>query len=847
MGSVLEESKRLSSLGYNVLPTRRGKKSPGIESWKQYQTKRSDAMVESWWSTGSRYVGVWTVTGKISELAVLDCDSPEAEAFCERYIGAEMRATARVKTSKGHHYWFRLEAGEEIESWALHEGVVSLDFKAEGGGVMTPPSPHPDGGFYSWEVDIEEILPCPSWLKDRGVGAKARLKGEMTTEGNGGPDDGPGEEAPQVRSMLDQLLNNPPTEGGRNEWLIRVCGHLARMVPFVDAYHALVKQANKSLDTPLDDAEVVKTATSAWEMEQSKGHTTIEQLREQGIQAGEPNESNGFLISGGIAILCTALVERNDKKQEVLLPWSDFDIEVLGVIESGEKTDYLVKLHTTRKVIECKINGATIGSTRELIIWLAERQCSIVAPVGDNHPRIAVSARLLRYVKSQDAPVYQSVDALGWNDEAGGFICHEGIIRAGVIEAAAFGDTRPAPILQEWAPYHYGFVGTREGAQAVLREVLTFHDETVCAVYGAWWAACFLKEQIIGQTALFPFMALEAPSESGKTTGFFSLMMQMSGNTEGHGEYTMAVLRDRVSSHKNGPVWVDDISNPESTLDLIRQATSGGSRSKKGDNRHSQETVTFVSPIVMSAEGLQALSTEKALADRAIRLTVPSPVDRRSLNDSSKPQWDDIVNLQLQWRRDLTQLAGHYASLALECLPMVESLGELRLGGVGGRFNDSMAILRLGARVLEHMGATSDVISTVDAWTHSQMTDYDPNANLLTQAILPWMWRELGYPANSNHGSVVFRDKDGAIYYREEALADAWRARHGLTARERQLGSLDSIRDQRRRLGIEGVGVGRRVRPDSDHKVRYQRLGVEESRAVVELSGWADVEEGKML
>lgn len=847
---MLEQAKQLASLGFNPLPTRRGKKSPGVESWKKYQRERTDPMIETWWGTGSGYVGIWTATGAISGLVVLDCDSAEAETFWRGLIGAEMEATTCVKTAKGHHYWFAIGAGQKVESFAVHdeETGISFDVKAEGGGVMTPPSPHPFGGFYSWVREPDAIFPCPSLLLDKGRGALARMKGETTTEANGDATEDEGaEDAGPVRTLLEQLLNNPPAEGGRNEWMIRVLGHLSKMMPFEDAYHAMAKQINKSLEVPLDEAELRKTANSAWEMEQTKGPDTIANLRQQGIVSGEPEAGNGWLVGSGTALLCPAMVGEGETKHEALLAWADFDLKTLGVIKGGENTDYLVELRSAYGALECKVSGKVLGSTRDLTVWLAERRVSVMPPVKDMNARQSVAGRLLRYINSQDAPVYTSVNALGWADEVSGFITHEGIILAGSMEAQAFGDTRPAPILGEWAPYHYGFEGTREGARGVLAEVMTFHDEEVCAVYGAWWAACFLKEQIVQRTALFPFMALEAPSESGKTTGYFSLMMQLSGNREGHGEYTMAVLRDRVSAHKNGPVWIDDMSDPAQVLDLIRQATSGGSRSKKGENRHSQETVTLVAPIVMSAEGLQALSTEKALSDRAIKLTVPSPVGRMSLSDSSRPQWDDITDLQLQWQRNLTQLAGHYCSMALECLPMVEDLQSLRPAGGGGRFNDSMAILRLGARVLVELGADEGVIATVDAWVENRTHIYDPNANLLTQAVLPWAWRDLNYPVTATHGVVVFRDRDGHIWYREAALADMWGRRNSLTARERQLGSLESLRDQRRRLGVEGTGSAKRTAPGGSPSVRYQRLPIEVSATVAEAAGWDDEQPETLL
>jgi hypothetical protein len=84
------------------------------------------------------------------------------------------------------------------------------------------------------------------------------------------------------------------------------------------------------------------------------------------------------------------------------------------------------------------------------------------------------------------------------------------------------------------------------------------------------------------------------------------------------------------------------------------------------------------------------------------------------------------------------------------------------------------------------------------------------------------------------------------MWYREEKLADMWAARREITDRERQLGSLDSMRDQRRRLwGIEGNGQRLRV---GEQQLRYQRLSAIISEPIVEAAGWSEgPEDGKML
>ena len=852
--NVLDSANHLAELGFNPLPTRRGKKSPGLPSWQEYQRKRADDKIKAWWGPGSTYTGIWVVCGSISGLVVLDCDIPEAEIAWRSILGETLDQTTCVRTSKGRHYWFRLpnsdgagnppppgarvEHGQgAVKSWSWEDADKRhwFDVKAEGGGVMAPPSEHPDGGYYEWIRGPEYIVDAPDAVLDGGTTWAAYVETaaqEIQDGGHGRLVGGAAE-----TSRLSALLATGVEVGSRNNWLTQVAGHYAKIIPYEDAYRETVIMANNSLAEPLDQGEVDKVTSSVWKAERHKGMVSPEQLREQGLVVGEPAEDNGWLIGTGDHILCPVLVKGdNDKLHETLTNWADFDIKVQGVLKGEERTDYLVELRTQFGAVTCQLSGSVLGRSLELQKWLAERRCSIITPQGALHGKVPEAKRFQRYVQAQSrsAPQYKTVESLGWHDIAGGFITHEGIIRAGATKVDPYGDIRPDPKLLNWAPYTYGFAGSRGAARDVLKEVLSFHDEMVTAVFGSWWAACFLKAHIEKETALFPFMALRAASESGKTTGFFALMMQLSGNKEGHGEYTSAVLRDRVSAHKNGVVWIDDVTNMDETWDTVRQATMGGGRTKKSQDRYTQEYVKLVAPIAISAEGMEPLTTEKALADRAILLSVPSPTGRTSLRPGreGRPQWDDILDLMAQWKHDLTQLAGWYVSMALEQRPLLDELKTLRIGG--GRHGDKLATLRVGARVLEAMSGAEQVVELVDRWAAFEAETYIKGDNILTTEILPVLWKSNFFARHPGMDTAVYADAHGTIHYNERLVAEQWASRRSLTFRQRQLGSMDSLVSQRRDLGIEGTGRRIRVGNRKDNlALRFHTLNPEMSQLVI--------------
>lgn len=122
-------------------------KIPSLLSWKKWQSERaSTQQLEEWKKT--RKNNVWAiVTGKISNIFVIDCDTHEAVTKFSTIFAVE----PNVKTQKGAHFYFRYPNDiNKIKS--VSKGIKSfpdMDVKADGGYVC----------FYNGNYEINNLVP----------------------------------------------------------------------------------------------------------------------------------------------------------------------------------------------------------------------------------------------------------------------------------------------------------------------------------------------------------------------------------------------------------------------------------------------------------------------------------------------------------------------------------------------------------------------------------------------------------------------------------------------------------------------------------------------------------------
>ena len=232
--------------GFSVIPIGIDKK-PLISAWKEYQSRKpTKEDIINWCSTLSPY-GIGIVTGKISRIVVLDVDVGADTS------GLELPPTSSVKTGGGGwHYYYKYSFDVILSSYNGFRH--KMDFKAEGGYVIAPPSTHQSGKNYEWAVPFENtnnLAEIPDWLLQE-------IKNK------------------RERPALVEIIKGVP-KGNRNETTATLVGKLLHYLPPQehDAVWQFVDEWNRLNKPPLDFTELRRTFESILKYNVEKSNDTF--------------------------------------------------------------------------------------------------------------------------------------------------------------------------------------------------------------------------------------------------------------------------------------------------------------------------------------------------------------------------------------------------------------------------------------------------------------------------------------------------------------------------------------------------------------------------------------------
>lgn len=245
--SAEEAARSYLTRGWSVVPVQSRSKRPLIK-WEPLQHSRPKEKDVAAWFQRWPDANVAVVTGEISGLVVLDVDPRHGGD--DSVIDLERRSSPLPDTIEaitgggGRHIYFLHPGGVLRNRVGLAPGV---DLRGDGGMIIAPPSIHPNGRRYEWEVshhpDEVELAPMPPWLL-------ALARGEAPFLGHS-------------LSHWQDLIRQGVAEGERNNAIASLTGHLLwhGVDPAVAA--ELLHCWNRvRCRPPLSDKEVAQTVES---------------------------------------------------------------------------------------------------------------------------------------------------------------------------------------------------------------------------------------------------------------------------------------------------------------------------------------------------------------------------------------------------------------------------------------------------------------------------------------------------------------------------------------------------------------------------------------------------------
>lgn len=221
--------------GWSVLPVRPEEKRPYMTNWMQYTHVRADKDTVTKWFTNLSGAGVGVVTGKVSNMVVLDVESDctiPIEDLLKRFPTQLYSRTG----SGGYHLFYQYPTA--VSHVSNRVGIFpGADLRADGGFIVLPPTMHPNGVRYEW-VKRGPPGAFPEALLDMQARPRVQNDGWITEA---------------LRGV---------SEGGRNDMCARLAGYFFNKGMSYDIVETLLLEWNERNDPPLPVREVRTTIKS---------------------------------------------------------------------------------------------------------------------------------------------------------------------------------------------------------------------------------------------------------------------------------------------------------------------------------------------------------------------------------------------------------------------------------------------------------------------------------------------------------------------------------------------------------------------------------------------------------
>lgn len=216
---MYEAGKNYIKEGLSIIPV--GKDKRPLIKWLEFQERKATEDELKTWLQTFADMQLGCVTGKISNLIIVDIDKPDLDL-------SWLPTTAIVKTgSGGMHYYYSF-----VEGFTNRARIKEfIDIRANGGYVVLPPSSNLKGK-YEWVKKVKPVsFPINLFQQEQEIVTKEQVKTEYTGFG----------------------------EGQRNQEMVKYVGHvIAKIHPseWESIAFPVIQEANTANRPPLNDFEL---------------------------------------------------------------------------------------------------------------------------------------------------------------------------------------------------------------------------------------------------------------------------------------------------------------------------------------------------------------------------------------------------------------------------------------------------------------------------------------------------------------------------------------------------------------------------------------------------------------
>lgn len=740
-------------------------KGPMIAAWKD-NASADPTIVRGWWQR-------WP-TANIGGRPPADHFMVDVDEVPE----IEFPPTWEHSTGRegGRHLLYRQNITKPVDQSAKGTVWVGCDTRThEKGYVVLPPSQHVTGRAYALVSRATPVVMPAELIPDVSKRTRKAKTGD---------------------SDIARLLMLPrDSDALGDDAMAKVAGYLARYVPEREIFEALIGVVNLSLAEPLDNTAMAKKL-GIWEKHQNN--------QEEKSAKALDSESRGWLLELGGTGYHTE-VGSGDNIDHV--EFSDFRVSAKGLVVKPDNHVLIVDFHRADgSVLEnVHVDAATLTNNAKLREFCARRGMAVYTNRGDK--RSDYGMRLFKFLMSQEPPHLDSTEYYGWNEDSQTFITDDGEITVSG-ERQEYSKVFPEQNLHRGQrSIHYGFDFGTEEVKDLLSRTLVLNEPLQMAKLGSWLVMMALKGQ--WADAKLPGVITSAFSGTGKSS-VYEIVTAWLGYRQKGGKITAAVMRDMLAKSNNSAVWLDDIEVTDDLKTTMRAALTTGSESKMVPSNGGFIDKTFYlrGSVIVTDEG-NGLLFEKANADRFMK------VDLKSGHRST-----DVERLK---SLDMSNGAGTFVQLVFQYRHHLDALPDM-LAVAKDRSSRWRALLVVGSRILSELLGDDRWADMVREWVENH-DGSQSQASMLVHQIIPTIWMQNDMPHTAKFQPAVFYDDEQHTFWVNiSKLAEAWKARFGLTKREQQLGTAQAIKAELEACGSHGDGKGKGPR-----KLRYQELPVEYS------------------